>query len=91
MTGSLAAFFCGDGDLDFLPLPFPATSVVVMMVNDVCDPPEFDLDRSYTGLADSLPDDSTPFPVSQIPAPFVRSDLWTNVIKLFCSVIYEFS
>ncbi len=92
MTGSLAACFCGDGDLDFLPLPFPATSVVVMMVNDVCDPPEFDLDRSYTGLADSLqPDDKTPFPVSQIPAPFVRSDLGTNVINLFWSVIYEFS
>ena len=78
MTGSLAAAcFCGDGDLDFFPqvLLFPGISVVVMMVKDVCEHPEFDRDRSNVGLADSLPPDRAPFPVSPIPVPLVISDL----------------
>lgn len=75
MTGSLAAAcFCGDGDLDFFPL-FPGISVVVMMVKDVWEHPEFDRDRSNVGLADSLPPDRAPFTVSPIPVPLVISDL----------------
>ena len=78
MTGNLeGACFCGDGDLDFFPqaVLFPGISVVVMMVNDVCEHPELDLDRSNIGLADNLPPERTPFPVSPIPVPLVISDL----------------